>query len=281
MTDRGQTEPEAAKPKPFQGFWTKALLGLGILQVYNIISHHQSILDLSQSIQVIASWWRYLTGLPFDWLNWNLTPIQREVLVLFLFFSAAANVAWYRQHGHTIMYGLLNLLKGQPGSFELRDLQYRRSGSDPRRERSWREEMLIGFLALILFLSLTVTFVSIFRSPGQTGYTAPIIAAVIYLNLVLALHYEITGGILWIMQRYHHRLSLGDVIQKCIIIAVLSVLVLPAYFVGMMITVIANYYRPIFHSLRWLLLVLIADMAARYTLDPLMATIPQIPMPPT
>lgn len=94
MAGEDQAEPEAIQNVSLRSRATKrVLLVLGVLHVYNIFAHRQTLIDLSQSVQFLAAWWRYLTGLPFEWLHLDFSPLQREIIVLIMFFSSAANLA--------------------------------------------------------------------------------------------------------------------------------------------------------------------------------------------
>ncbi|HTU12407.1 MAG TPA: hypothetical protein VMG08_16065 [Allosphingosinicella sp.] len=261
MTDAGATAqmPAAADGGGGQGkkpgLFIKVLLGLGALQAYNIVTRHQDVLSLSQSIHLIVEWWRYVISLPFLWLDIRLPLLHREILALLLFFGAAANAAWLKQHGHSLIRGLIR---------EARSITLIGSSKDDSKDKEFslfntNAHIILGMIAMMLTVFLMQSFFSALGANYGMGrdfhYGATIFVA--------------TAAFFMIFPPKPRALEAFSFILQFILLALFS------WIASLMI-----YWRPILNSLKYLLLVLAADVAFRFVIDPMLAQWPEIPRPP-
>jgi hypothetical protein len=216
----------------------------GVLQLYNIVAHHQTLLDLSESVKLLAAWWRYWLGELFGLLNINLPPLEREFLSLSLLAGSAANIAFYRKHGSLLFSRLLRETFNQNANFN----------------------DIFGFKDrnIIVLFQYAVT------SAALLGMT---IAIIVKLPLWVGVY------CLFAMVTFVIGLRSSDS-NESILLLIGFVLAFPLIFTLMWITMTASYFREIFRACRYLLLLLAADLTCRYIIDPLMPWISSLPAPP-
>jgi hypothetical protein len=229
-----QTETDKGDAKKKPGLIVRVLLGLGVLHVYNVINHRQTVLDLSESVKILAAWWRYIISIPFQWIHWDLSPLRRETLVLLLFFGSAANLAHYREHGYSIA-----------GEFNFFSREARNRIRRPKPEATyniWMTYMISGAVGLAL----------LYISYGHWLLLGPVAALFIFGTTFFLGAKELPN---WM-------------------IVPIMLIAIPTLVFLHWVESIASYHRQIIRSLKFLLLLLLADVAARFLLDPLLSSMP-------
>jgi hypothetical protein len=96
---------------------SRILAGLGVLQAYNLVSHAQNVVSLSQTVQIVAAWWHYFTSLPFKLIQFRATPLEIDLMMISLFAISAVSASHFRK---TKRIMLVDLSKND-GSFLEKD----------------------------------------------------------------------------------------------------------------------------------------------------------------
>jgi hypothetical protein len=241
-----ETADEKKPARRSYGFVARVIAVLGILQLYNIVAHHQTLLDLSESVQLLAAWWRHLLGELFGFLRIDLPPLQRELLSLLILSGSAANFAFFRKHGSFLFAKMLRETLLNP------DADY----SVMFGVEQTNPKAALGFaLMSVILLSLAIAVVA--ALPLWAG--AYCVFAIIILFILLK----------------------AKPSDDNIIFLIVLVLASPLIFMLMWIVMTASYFREIFQACRYLLLLLAADLAFRYIIDPWVAPwISSLPAPP-
>jgi hypothetical protein len=237
-------EPDQKSPKRGYGFVATVIAFFGVLQLYNIVAHHQTLLDLSESVKLLAAWWRYWLGELFGFLHINVPPLERELLSLLLLAGSAANIAFYRKHGSLLFSRLFRETFNQNANFN----------------------EIFGFKDR----NLRVLFQFAFTSIALIGM---IIAIIVKLPLWVGLYCLLSLVAMVIGLRSSDS-------DDSVLLLIGFFLAFPLMFTIMWITMTASYFREIFRACRYLLLLLVADLACRYIIDPLIPWISSLPTPP-
>lgn len=148
----------ATSPEPASGRWkpyaSRILAGLGVLQAYNLVSHAQNIVSLSQTVQIVAAWWHYFTSLPFRLIQFRATPLEIDLMMISLFAISAVSASHFRK---TKRIMLVDLSKND--------------GSFLEKDSSWIDvlvHVVLGMAILLpLFRAAIRTF--IYYSGAQAG----------------------------------------------------------------------------------------------------------------
>jgi hypothetical protein len=237
-------EIEQKSARPGYGFIAKVIAFLGVLQLYNIVAHHQSLLDLSQSVKLLAAWWRYgLTEL-FGFLHFDLPPLERELLTLLILSGSAANFAFFRRNGSFLFSRMLRETLTSNANYAA----------------------MLGFEEKTPATVLGFAFTSIIL----VGLAFVVVAA---MPLWVILYSVFTIIVLFILVTVEPS---DDNLLFLIVFGLAS----PLIFVLMWIFMTASYFREIFRACRYLLLVLGADLMFRYIIDPMLPWLSSLPAPP-
>ena len=101
MTEVTDQAAAAASPEPGSSRWktfaARGLAALGVLQAYNLVSHAQNVVSLSQTIQIVAAWWHYVTSLPFKLIQFRATQFEIDLMMISLFAISAVSAAHFRK----------------------------------------------------------------------------------------------------------------------------------------------------------------------------------------
>lgn len=244
------TNQEGSTTKKASGFLIKAFLWLGALQVYNIITRQQDLISLSQSIHLIVDWWRWAISQPFILIGLHIPLLQREIIAVFLFFGAAANLAWFRATGSHFIVGYLTAMN--PRSSIDQKIKYMTALTKVIESRkSYGAYIFI----LILFFSLAAI-------PQNNNGSYYLIFGIFLLISSIA-------GFLMI-NRKNKLLS-----YLCFLLSA------PLYVMVILCASIIYYWKEIVRTLKYLLIVLAADIIAKFAIDPLLARWPELPQPPS
>lgn len=293
MTENERLEPtKVGKQRPSwrSRMITKALLGLGVLQVYNIVSHRQSLIDLSQSVQLMAAWWRYLISLPFEWLHLDLTLLQRETLALLVFVLGAAGLGWKRVSGQSLLVTYARYYR--PASWQhdkTNNLRAWRDLPDPDTYSKSMRKIIFNrnnryFASMVSYIAMGAALLAMLAPfalelNGTNILTFYIVFGIpLVLFLVLVIVSSAINGALQAAQGEAKRKQLERLADRFMWTALM--MLTPIIIPVLTIKVILAFSDTIIWSLRWLIVVLIADLAARYAFDPYLASLPAIPMPP-
>jgi hypothetical protein len=148
----------AASPESGSGRWkivaSRVLAALGVLQAYNLVSHAQNVVSLSQTVQIVAAWWHYFTSLPFKFIRFQATQFEIDLMMISLFAISAVSAAHFRK---TKRIMLVDLSKND--------------GSFLEKDSSWVEvfaHVALGMMILYPVFSAGIrTF--IYHSGAQAG----------------------------------------------------------------------------------------------------------------
>lgn len=103
QTPEKQTPGAASRwRRRLSAVWQRVSLGFAVLGVVNVADHLEWVQHLTESLQWVAVWWRFLVDLAFDWLPIELTVLQRDLLVIVALVVSAANLQAHRQFGRSL-----------------------------------------------------------------------------------------------------------------------------------------------------------------------------------
>lgn len=258
------------KPEGSRVTLTKILLFFAVLQVYNIVALHQDIVDLSTSVKALATWWRFLIGEIFYFLNLDIPALAREIITILLVFTSAANIEFYRKHGELLVTGMFAEAIGRVadayfimfhdamGELDLRKDQPSILGIDMNDTRG----TFIGFISFAFVLLAMVLWLADILLPR--GFTLYLYSSVLVF-IVLGPWTDDAIGTPGFLNNWR----------------ILAIFIYyPLVLIALILFPIATYYRGILRISRYLIILLLADLAARFLVDPVLAQIASLPAPP-
>lgn len=237
------------------GILVRVLACFGIFQLYNIVSFYQDVVALSQSFKIISGWWHYGVRSAFEAVHIHLELWQRESLVLLTFAVSVANLRFYQEHGLWLTGQVL------------------RSASDPNNSKIgpklFENEKVAGafhpvtlLMSGLLSVLLLLQWVKEKDASRPLPFPGPAYYVLGTLCLIVVFLWRFSGV----------RRKLGD--------AVAFVLIFIPFYLALWLFALYRYRVSILKSTGLILLLLAADLAFRYAIDPIIKVWPEIPPPP-
>lgn len=227
------------------GWWVKIFAGLGLLHLYAILNNYQDIVQLSESVKQLAAWWHYFIQVLFEWLNIHIEQWRRETLILFLFATSITNVSYYKERGRFLFIVVAKASSEKEERF----------GLFPRDKTIWD---------VVVSQSVSFAFLSVCAWPFHnlpSWFLPPVL-----LMMLAYIFFEVYSRLPNAMFR--------------ILRGLCGLLAFPLLMINQWVFALTYYRWQILKSLRYLLLILAADVIARYAVDPLIKVWLTLPNPP-
>jgi len=247
--------------KPTPPLSTRFLLIASTITAYNVFALHQGLFELSRSVHWLASIWRHVLGLPFEWLHLNLRPLQREAIILLMFFTGAA-LAPLRRYKKLTLYQTFRFMF-RPMTHEDRQLIESVGG---------HKGSLGDYVIYVLFAAglswLMVATVLPTDLPPPTR--APLSDQAEKIFIVVCLMFYPVVFAAWYISSKSARIKriLSEVMEGIL------------NFIANWLSLMAGLYRPILNTWKIFTGLLALDLIFKFALDPLLAVYPTLPCPP-